>query len=85
MKDVLITLILIIIPQQVCISDHVVHLKYLQLIFVNYPLISVEKEKETRAFLRAYVKMLGSRVESPFAKVNFFIDQQFMRKAHWKS
>lgn len=77
MKDVLITLILIIIPQQVCISNHVVHLKYLQLIFVNYPLISLEKEKETIAFLRTYVKMLGSRVESSF-EVNFFIDQLFM-------
>lgn len=63
MKDVLIILILIIIPRQVCISNHVV-----QLIFANYPLISLEKEEETIAFLRAYVKLLGSRVESPLRR-----------------
>lgn len=87
MKNVLIILILIIIVyvcmyiKCVCISNHVVHLKYIQLIFINYPLINLEKEKETIEFLKAYVKMLGSKKGGEsICEVNFFTDQLFMRK-----
>ena len=45
--ELLISLILVMISQYICISEHhIVHLKYLQFSFVIYTIINLEKKRK---------------------------------------
>ena len=43
MMDMLINLIVVILSQCICVSHQVVHIKYIQILIINYTSIKLEK------------------------------------------